>query len=206
MDLSSAMGTLSLRSSSAEKTKLKGVVSWYDAKKGFGFIDVRGMASQVFAHWSEIQPPEGFRSLVEGEDVEFYLHIDNGKKQAKHIIRDEAFVNALQSERVQDFTPDEWPVGVKPSDGKYTGYVKQYNCEKGYGFITSEQFSKDIFVHNVEIVAEPDTFRSLRVGEAVEFNAEQEYNGDWKAYDVAGPGGEYVQGAPRKRNYRRSYR
>ena len=47
---------------------------------------------------------------------------------------------------------------------------------------------------------------SLRVGEAVEFNAEQEYNGDWKAYDVAGPGGEYVQGAPRKKNYRRSYR
>ena len=79
MDLSSAMGTLSLRSSSAVKTKLKGVVSWYDPKKGFGFIDARGMASQVFAHWSEIQPPEGFRSLVQGEHVEFYLHIDNGK-------------------------------------------------------------------------------------------------------------------------------
>ena len=136
----------------------------------------------------------------------FYLHIEAGKKQAKHILRDDAFVNALQSERVQQFTPDEWPEGVKPSDGKYTGYVKQYNCDKGYGFIASDQFSKDIFVHNHEIVAEEGTFWSLRIDEAVEFNAEQEYNGDWKAYDVSGPGGEFVQGAPRKRNYRRSYR
>ena len=122
--------------------------------------------------------------------------------------RDEAFVNALQSEeKVQQFTYDEWPEGVKPSDGKYTGYVKKYNCDKGYGFITSDEFDKDIFVvHNVEIVAEEGAFRSLRIGEAVEFNAEQEYNGDWKAYDVAGPGGEFVQGARKpKKNYRRSY-
>lgn len=49
------------------------------------------MATQVFAHWSEIQPPEGFRFLVEGEDVVSHLHIDDGKKQAKHILRDDAF-------------------------------------------------------------------------------------------------------------------
>ena len=90
--------------------------------------------------------------------------------------------------------------------GRVYPRLSQYNCDKGYGFIASDQFSKDIFVHNHEIVAEEGTFRSLRIGEAVEFNAEQEYNGDWKAYDVAGPGGEFVQGAPKKRNYRRSYR
>ena len=139
--------------------------------------------------------------------MEFFVHIEpTGKKQAKAIVRDEDFVNALQSERVQHFTPDEWPYGIKPSDGKYkacTGWVKQYNCERGYGFITSDEFSKDVFVHHFEIVAEDGTFRSLRNGEAVEFNAVEEENGNWKALDVSGPGGEFVQGAPRKKNFRR---
>ena len=46
-----------------------GTVKWFDAKKGFGFI-VNAAGQDVFVHFSTIQC-DGFRSLKDGEPVEF---------------------------------------------------------------------------------------------------------------------------------------
>ena len=46
-----------------------GTVKWFNDSKGFGFIEREG-GSDVFVHHSAIQA-EGFRSLAEGQQVEF---------------------------------------------------------------------------------------------------------------------------------------
>ena len=46
-----------------------GTVKWFNDSKGFGFIEVEG-GGDVFAHHSSIQM-EGFKSLAEGQRVEF---------------------------------------------------------------------------------------------------------------------------------------
>ena len=51
-----------------------------------------------------------------------------------------------------------------------TGKVKWFNDKKGFGFISSDQGGKDIFVHHTVIQAEG--FRTLQDGEAVEYEAE----------------------------------
>ena len=45
----------------------QGTVKWFNAEKGFGFIEVEG-GQDVFAHFSAIQG-EGFKSLEEGQKL-----------------------------------------------------------------------------------------------------------------------------------------
>ncbi|ORM73936.1 cold-shock protein [Pantoea wallisii] len=54
--------------------------------------------------------------------------------------------------------------------GKISGTVKWFNNEKGFGFITPENGSKDVFVHYSSI--QGSDFRSLDEGQKVEFNVE----------------------------------
>ena len=51
--------------------KENGVVKWFNGAKGYGFIQ-RSTGEDVFVHFSAIQT-EGYRSLTEGEAVEFEL-------------------------------------------------------------------------------------------------------------------------------------
>ena len=47
-----------------------GTVKWFNEAKGFGFISVEGGSKDCFVHHSAIQA-EGFRTLKEGDKVEF---------------------------------------------------------------------------------------------------------------------------------------
>jgi CspA family cold shock protein len=48
----------------------RGTVKWFNAEKGYGFITQDDGGPDVFCHFSAIQS-EGFRSLEEGQKVEF---------------------------------------------------------------------------------------------------------------------------------------
>jgi CspA family cold shock protein len=54
-----------------------GVVKWFNDQKGFGFISLDD-GNDVFVHHTAIQGQAGFRSLKEGDQVEFV--IEQGQK------------------------------------------------------------------------------------------------------------------------------
>ncbi|MEW2352139.1 MULTISPECIES: cold-shock protein [Thermomonosporaceae] len=62
-----------------------GTVKWFNAEKGFGFIEQDGGGADVFAHFSAIVG-NGFRELQEGQKVSF--DITQGQKglQAENIV------------------------------------------------------------------------------------------------------------------------
>lgn len=62
-----------------------GTVKWFDSKKGFGFI-VGGEGEDVFVHFSVIEG-EGFRSLKDGEPVEYEVERGNKGLLAKSVRR-----------------------------------------------------------------------------------------------------------------------
>jgi len=57
--------------------KMTGLVKWFNAEKGFGFISPTDGSKDVFVHFSAIQS-DSFKTLDEGQKVEFT--IENGAK------------------------------------------------------------------------------------------------------------------------------
>ena len=62
-----------------------GVVKWFNNEKGFGFISVEGEVD-VFVHFSAIQG-EGYKSLEEGQNVEFDVVEGAKGPQAANVVR-----------------------------------------------------------------------------------------------------------------------
>ena len=58
-------------------SRIKGQVKWFNEAKGFGFITPEDGSKDVFVHFSSIQG-EGFKTLSEGQNVEF--EIQEGQK------------------------------------------------------------------------------------------------------------------------------
>ncbi|MEW9675129.1 cold-shock protein CspD [Lentibacillus sp. L22] len=63
---------------------MTGKVKWFNAEKGFGFIE-REDGDDVFVHFSAIQA-EGFKTLEEGQDVEFEIVEGNRGPQAANVV------------------------------------------------------------------------------------------------------------------------
>jgi CspA family cold shock protein len=63
----------------------QGTVKWFNAEKGFGFIEVEG-GNDVFVHFSAIQT-EGFKTLEEGQRVEFEIVEGDRGPQAANVVR-----------------------------------------------------------------------------------------------------------------------
>jgi len=61
----------------------KGTVKWFNADKGFGFIEVEG-GDDVFVHFSAIQG-DGFKTLDEGEVVTFDIEEGDRGPQAANV-------------------------------------------------------------------------------------------------------------------------
>ena len=68
-----------------------GKVKWFDPKKGYGFI-IGPQEQDVFVHYSHIDG-DGFRSLKDGEDVEYELIEGDKGWQARQVQRAGAEVN-----------------------------------------------------------------------------------------------------------------
>ncbi|OLT53162.1 cold-shock protein [Cellulosimicrobium sp. CUA-896] len=110
----------------------QGTVRWFDADRGFGFIDRGGEAEDLFVHASEIVGDNGPRALREGQAVEFEVGEGDRGPQARRV-------------RVTGDRAADAPVGV-------LGTVSWYEPTKGYGFVTPDGGSTEVFVHSSAIV------------------------------------------------------
>ncbi|KPV41786.1 cold-shock protein [Alicyclobacillus ferrooxydans] len=62
----------------------QGIVKWFNAEKGFGFIEVEG-GEDVFVHFSAIQR-DGYKSLEEGQRVTFDIVQGPKGPQAANVV------------------------------------------------------------------------------------------------------------------------
>lgn len=64
---------------------MQGKVKWFNQEKGYGFIEVEGQ-KDIFVHYTAIQQ-EGFKTLKEGENVEFDVVEGQKGPQAANVVK-----------------------------------------------------------------------------------------------------------------------
>jgi len=120
--------------------------SW---ENGFGFITRDDGQGDVFVHYTEIIK-KGFKSLKVGDAVEFQVELkQDGNTRA-------VGVTGIGGGEV--FLPTE-------DQGILCGTCKEWDVEKGFGFVTRTDGKGDVFVHQSEV--RKKGFRSLKLGETV---------------------------------------
>lgn len=65
---------------------LKGKCKWFNANKGYGFLNADGETRDIFVHYSSIEM-DGYRTIKEGEEVEFTLEEGPKGPTALHVKR-----------------------------------------------------------------------------------------------------------------------
>jgi len=150
----------------------KGTVKFFNAAKGFGFIQRDEGGDDVFVHISAVERA-GLEGLAEGQQLEFQL-VDRGGK-----------VSASDLQVVGDVIPvaKREPAPQRQLTGeKATGTVKFFNSMKGFGFITRDDGQPDAFVHISAV--ERSGLSGLNEGDRVEFDIEVDRRGKYSAVNL----------------------
>lgn len=127
--------------------EISGVVKWFDAIKGYGFIIPDDGREDVLIHSSCLKQM-GRDALEEGATVVCEaVRRAKGFQAVRVLDVDDttAIKSASQSARAQ--SPRSPTAGVVPIGEFETAIVKWFNRARGYGFVTRGEGTPDIFIH-----------------------------------------------------------
>lgn len=160
-----------------------GVVKFFNAQKGFGFVVRDDGGEDVFVHISAVEQA-GLTGLAEGQPMGFTL-VDRGGRISATDLKIEG-----EPMPVEDRGPPR-EGGARGGAGgpqrqltgeKATGTVKFFNAMKGFGFIQRDDGQPDAFVHisAVERAGMP----TLNEGDRLEFELEVDRRGKYAAVNL----------------------
>jgi CspA family cold shock protein len=150
----------------------QGKVKFFNAQKGFGFIQRDEGGEDVFVHISQVERA-GLEGLAEGQELQFNL-VDRGGK-----------VSAADLQVVGDvIAVPQKPAGPQRqlTGDKATGTVKFFNSMKGFGFITRDDGKEDAFVHISAV--ERSGLPGINEGDRFEFDLEVDRRGKFSAVNL----------------------
>jgi len=150
----------------------KGVVKFFNAQKGFGFIQQEGGGEDVFVHISAVERA-GLEGLAEGQELQFNLVDRGGKVSAQDL----QVVGDVIAAPAKPAAPQRELTGERTK-----GTVKFFNATKGFGFLVRDDGQPDAFVHISAV--ERSGLSTLNEGERFEFDLEVDRRGKHSAVNL----------------------
>ena len=165
----------------------KGVVKFFNAAKGFGFVVRDDGGEDVFVHISAVEQA-GLTGLADGQPMEFTLSERNGRISATDLVIDgePMPVTGGGGGGGPRGAPSGGAGGMsrETSTERYEGTVKFFNAAKGFGFIAREDGGQDAFVHISAV--ERAGMATLSEGQRVSFQLETDRRGKQAATSLQG--------------------
>ena len=160
----------------------KGKVKFFNAQKGFGFIQRDDGGEDVFVHISAVERA-GLSNLAEGQGLEFTLVDRGGKVSASDLKVDGELIPVSESAGGGDRGAPRGEAPRRELTGeRATGTVKFFNSMKGFGFITRDDGQPDAFVHISAV--ERAGMNGLNQGDRLEFDLEVDRRGKHSAVNL----------------------
>jgi CspA family cold shock protein len=163
----------------------KGVVKFFNAQKGFGFVVRDDGGEDVFVHISAVEQA-GLTGLAEGQPLGFTL-VDRGGRVSATDLKIEGEPMAVEDRgppRERDAAPGAARGAPQRqlTGEKSSGTVKFFNAMKGFGFIQRDDGQPDAFVHISAV--ERAGMTSLNEGDRLEFELEVDRRGKYAAVNL----------------------
>ena len=167
-----------------------GVVKFFNAQKGFGFVVRDDGGEDVFVHISAVEQA-GLTGLAEGQPLGFTLVDRGGRISATDLkIEGEPMPVTERAPREGGFGAERAPraggAGAPQrqlTGEKATGTVKFFNAMKGFGFIQRDDGQPDAFVHISAV--ERAGMSSLNEGDRLSFEIEVDRRGKYAAVNLS---------------------
>jgi CspA family cold shock protein len=174
----------------------KGVVKFFNAQKGFGFVVRDDGGEDVFVHISAVEQA-GLTGLADGQPLEFTL-VDRGGRISATDLKIEGEPMAVQERAPREDRGGAGGFGGGGAGGgfggggapqrqltgeKASGTVKFFNAMKGFGFISRDDGQPDAFVHISAV--ERAGMAALNEGDRLEFELEVDRRGKTAAVNLS---------------------
>jgi CspA family cold shock protein len=167
-----------------------GVVKFFNAGKGFGFVVRDDGGEDVFVHISAVEQA-GLTGLADGQPLGFTL-VDRGGRISATDLKIDGEPMPVEERAPREDRGDRGPGGGGGFGGgpqrqltgeKGTGTVKFFNAMKGFGFIQRDDGQPDAFVHISAV--ERAGMSGLNEGDRLSFDVEVDRRGKQAAVNLA---------------------
>jgi cold shock protein len=120
---------------------VEATVKWFNAEKGYGFVELTSGRGDAFVHLKTLRQI-GRETLPSGAKLRAVVRSGSRGAQVVRVIEVDTTSAVERPERPRRSTPDA------STAIDLTGKVKWFDGSRGFGFVASDDFGKDVFVHS----------------------------------------------------------